>query len=107
MADLTIYEQESLLWAIDVEPSVKATHFKTNGLLVIYENITEYPFEVYQEIFKHFSLGLGPESRRFIEETTQGQLTDNNNISREGFINSYFSVFRDLKVSLDKWKTQL
>ena len=78
LENVTIYEQESLLWAIDVEPSVKATQFKTNRILIIYNNITEHPFGVYQKIFKHFSLDLGPESWRFIEETTQEKLTNNN-----------------------------
>ncbi|XHU95563.1 MAG: hypothetical protein JJP05_07550 [cyanobacterium endosymbiont of Rhopalodia gibba] len=59
---MTVYEQESLSWTIDVKSSVKATQSRTNGLLIVYEKITEHPLDVYQKIFKHSSLDLDPES---------------------------------------------
>ncbi len=105
--NLTIYEQESLLWAVDVEICVKTCQSQLNGLLVVYEHLTEEPFEVYKKVFNHFGLELGPESKNFLEETTQGTSNGNRNRYEGNFINPYFSVFRDPKVSRDKWKTQL
>ncbi|YAI81658.1 MAG: hypothetical protein ACQJCO_07585 [cyanobacterium endosymbiont of Rhopalodia sterrenbergii] len=61
--------------------------------------MTEHLLEVYQKIIKYFSLSLASESQRFIEETIEVKLTDDNNGSWEVFIEPNFSVFINQKVS--------
>ena len=103
---LSVCEQEALLWLVDVERSLQACQNYSNVLVVIYEQLTKYPLETAEEVFEHFGLQMTQESIAFIKESTQN--SSRSRIKRgEVGVKSYFTVFRDPKVSRDRWKTEM
>lgn len=104
--ELTISEQEALYWLVEIRRALRACQKSPNGLTVIYEELTERPLEIAQEVFQHFNLTMSEESVAFIEESTQKSLSSA--IKRgEVKMNQYFTVFRDPKVSRDRWKEEM
>lgn len=106
VSELSIVEQEALLWRLDVDRVVRACQDQDNGLLVIYEALTLHPLEIAQKVFAHFGLQMTPQTQTFIEESTQSDLSTQ---AKRGdqFINSYFTVYRDPQVAREQWKTRL
>lgn len=103
---LTVAEQEALYWLVEAGRALRACQQSPNGSIVIYEELTERPLEIAKEVFQHFNLTMPEESVAFIEESTQKSLTSA--IKRgEVNMNQYFTVFRDPKVSRDRWKEEM
>ena len=103
---LDLCQQEALLWLIDVERSLSACQKYSNALIVIYEQLTEYPRKISEKIFQHFGLQMTQQTIDFIEESTQK--SSSSRIKRgEIGINSYFSVFKNPQNSRDRWKTTM
>ena len=103
---LTVAEQEALYWLVETGRALRACQQSPNGSIVIYEELTERPLEIAKEVFQHFNLTMSEESVAFIEESTQKSLTSA--IKRgEVNMNQYFTVFRDPKVSRDRWKEEM
>ncbi|NEP08673.1 MAG: sulfotransferase [Symploca sp. SIO2C1] len=103
---LKLSEQEALLWLVEVGRSVSACQNSPNGLLVIYEELTERTLELTEKIFSHFGLNMAQESVSFIEESTSTSSAPRMKRGEIG-INQYFTVFRDSKVSRDRWKQEM
>ncbi|NET57408.1 MAG: sulfotransferase [Symploca sp. SIO2E6] len=99
-------EQEALLWLLEVGQSVPACQNYSNGLLVIYEELTERPLEVTEKIFSHFGLNMAQESVSFIKESTTTSPVSRMKRGEIG-INQYFTVFRDPKISRDRWQKEM
>ena len=103
---LTISEQEALYWLVEIGRALRACQKSPNGLIVIYEELTESPLEIAQKVFQHFNLTMPEESVAFIEESTQKSLKSA--IKRgEVNMNQYFTVFREPKISRDRWKEEM
>ena len=103
---LTIAEQEALYWLVEIGRALRACRQSPKGLIVIYEELTERPLEIAEEVFQHFGLNMPEESIAFIEESTNKSLTSA--IKRgEVSMNQYFTVFRDPKVARDRWKEEM
>ncbi|MDJ0687656.1 MAG: hypothetical protein QNJ41_04020 [Xenococcaceae cyanobacterium MO_188.B32] len=103
---LTISEQEALHWLVENGRALRICQKHSQGLIVIYEELTERPLEIAQKVFQHFNLTMPEESVAFIEESTKKSLTSA--IKRgEVNMNQYFTVFRDPKVSRDRWKEEM
>lgn len=103
---LEICQQEALLWLIDVGRALRACKNSSNGLVVIYEQLTQQPLEISTKVFQHFGLDITPESIAFIEESTQNSSSSRIKSGEIG-INSYFTVFRDPKIACDRWKKEM
>lgn len=88
-------------WRIQVEPLVEYTRSYDQGLVVVYEDLCEDPQGKITEIFDFVGWDVGQTTRDFIKESTLGerQLADKSK--------AYFSVYRDPRTSMSKWKTQL
>lgn len=104
--ELTTIEQEALYWVVQTGRALRACQQSPNGLIVIYEDLTERPIEIAQQVFQHFNLTMPEEAIAFIEESSQKSLTSA--IKRgEVSMNKYFTVFRDPKVARDRWKEEM
>lgn len=103
---LTISEQEALYWLVQNRRALRACQQHSQGLIVIYEELTERPLEIAQDVFRHLNLTMPAESVAFIEESTNKSLTSA--IKRgEVNMNQYFTIFRDPKVARDRWKEEM
>lgn len=103
---LKVCEQEALLWLIDVGRALRACKNSSNGLVVVYEQLTQLPLETSEKVFQHFALDMTSESIAFIEESTQSSSSSRIKSGEVG-IDPYFSVFRDPKISRDRWKEEM
>jgi hypothetical protein len=100
---LTTAEQQALLWLVDVQQAIQVCQKRSNGLVVIYEELVENPLTIATKVFKHYGLEMVPETLNFIKESSQASRT--NQLKRgEMFINQYFTVYRDSKEARDSWK---
>ncbi|MGK7938517.1 MAG: sulfotransferase domain-containing protein [Xenococcaceae cyanobacterium] len=106
LEELTIAEQEALYWLVQTGRALRACQKSANGLIVIYEELTERPLEIAQQVFQHFKLEMPAESVAFIEESSNKSLTSA--IKRgEVNMNQYFTIFRDTKAARDRWKEEM
>lgn len=92
---------EALRWRIQVEPLVAAAEAQPRGRVVVYEDLCEDPLGETQRIFDFLGWTLGSSTRSFIEASISGEASGID--SRR----AYFSVFRDPRESLEKWRDQL
>ncbi|NES83470.1 MAG: sulfotransferase [Moorea sp. SIO2B7] len=104
--ELTISEQEALLWLLDVGRALGTCQANPNALVVIYEKLVENTLEVTQKVFSHFGLTMAQESISFIEKSTSQSLKSQIKGGELG-VNKYFTVYRDSKVSRDRWKKEM
>ncbi|MCP2727413.1 sulfotransferase domain-containing protein [Limnofasciculus baicalensis] len=106
LEDLTLCEQEALMWRIDVERAVSACQSNYNGLLVVYEELTQNTLEISSKVFHHLGLEIAKESLKFIEESMRASPISRLKRGEVG-INPYFTVFRDSQVAQSRWKNDM
>ncbi|MGB7058633.1 MAG: sulfotransferase domain-containing protein [Geitlerinemataceae cyanobacterium] len=92
---------EALSWRIQVEPLVEFARRYDRGMVVVYEDLCHDPMGKTEEIFDFIGWELGQSTRDFIDRSISG---GKNSSKSSG---SYYSVYRDPRQSLSKWKTQL
>ena len=92
---------EALRWRIQVEPLVAVAEAQPRGRVVVYEDLCEDPLGESEAIFAFIGWELGPAVRAFIEASISGE--DRGADARR----AYFSVYRDPRQSLHKWRDQL
>ncbi|MFP4122663.1 MAG: sulfotransferase domain-containing protein [Coleofasciculus sp.] len=101
LEEMSDMQLDAVIWRIQVEPLVEYTRSYDQGLVVVYEDLCNDPQGKITEIFDFVGWELGQTTRDFIKESTAGerQLSDKSK--------AYFSVYRDPRISMSKWKTQL
>lgn len=92
---------EALSWRIQVEPLVEFACSYDRGMVVVYEDLCNNPMGKTEEIFDFVGWEFGKPTRDFIDRSISG--AQNPSQSSQ----SYYSVYRDPRQSLSKWKTQL
>lgn len=92
---------EAVAWRIQVEPLVEFVSNYDRGMAVVYEDLCNDPMGKTTEIFDFVGWELGAPTRDFIDRSISGA-TANPKSSQ-----SYYSVYRDPRQSLSKWKKQL
>jgi hypothetical protein len=98
----------ALLWRIDVEKGVSAVRGVRHARLVIYENLCRDPQGVVDGICTLFGLPAAPAVTRFIRESTTPEASRKRRLLRgDALSGGYFSVYRDPRRSMDKWKDEL
>lgn len=103
---LTPIEKNTLLWRMEVERATAACREEDNTLLVSYEAMCEDPFTHARRIFEHCGLEFTEQTQRFLELSTSGSENRRNPYGDSGG-GKYFSVFRNPRHSMNKWKDQL
>jgi hypothetical protein len=98
---LSIAQVEALSWRIQVEPLVEFARSYDRGMVVVYEDLCNDPMGKTAEIFDFVGWELGKPTREFIDRSISGAQTSSKSPQ------SYYSVYRDPRQSLSKWKTQL
>lgn len=106
LEELTTIEQEALYWVVQTGRALRACEQSPNGLVVIYEDLTERPVEIAKQVFQHFNLTMPEEAIAFIEESSNKSLKS---AIKRGQVNmnKYFTIFRDRKVARDRWKEEM
>ena len=92
---------EALRWRIQVEPLVAVTRAQPRGRVVVYEDLCADPLAETTRIFEFIGWQVGPQTRAFDDASISGEAEDID--ARR----AYFSVFRDPRESLEKWREQL
>jgi len=104
--DLSPYQQNALLWRMEVEETLPAVRDHPNVCIIVYEALCGNPGREAMRMFDHFGIAMHDAVLSFIEQSTTSDQTARR-ASGESFVKDYFSVFRSPAESIDKWKTQL
>ena len=92
---------EALRWRIQVEPLVQIAEDLPRSRTVVYEDLCADPLTETEKIFDFIGWSLTPTTRDFIQASIAGSEATPD--SRR----AYFSVFRDPRASMNKWREQL
>lgn len=104
LAAMSAAEMEALLWRCSVEWAFGHARAPRTGVhLTFYENLCREPRQELTPIFEMMGRDLHPNVDRFISASTGGE---RRHWSEFG-IGRYFSVFRDPRKSMSRWKDTL
>ncbi|NET34045.1 MAG: sulfotransferase domain-containing protein [Cyanothece sp. SIO1E1] len=101
LKDMSVAQFEAVRWRFQVEPLVQYSHNYDKSLLVVYEDLCADPHNKIAEIFNFVGWELDQASYNFIDALRS------NKGKKFGPSKASFSVYRDPRTSLSKWKTQL
>ncbi|ACK64575.1 hypothetical protein PCC8801_0479 [Rippkaea orientalis PCC 8801] len=104
--NMTIYEKQALLWFIEVEQSFLSFQGYANGLVIFYEELVNNTLPMAEKVLTHFGLSLDQQVTEFIEESIKPP-SSKAWFKEFGIRNNYFTVYRDSKKGLDKWKNDI
>ena len=92
---------EAVRWRIQVEPLVAVAENQPRSRTVVYEDLCEDPLGETERIFDFIGWELTTATRDFVESSISGpsEASDGRR--------AYFSVFRDPRESMNKWRKQL
>ena len=103
---LSVEGQNALLWRIDVEHGTDAIADSGRGLLLTYEELCREPMRCLEAVCSEFGLQPHRNMRSFVEELTQpGDPAERR--KRRDVRDDYFTVYRNPRDQVDRWKTQL
>jgi len=103
---LTPLEIEAIMLRLDMEVGWRAAQASPRALVVVYEELCERPFEVARRVFDHFGLDFAETSRKFIRMSMGGSRWGRLRALEIG-VDQYFSVFRNPRMSRDRWKNEM
>lgn len=98
---LTPLQFETVRWRLQVEPLLAFAESFPRCKLVVYEDLCTDPMGTTQGLFDFLNWSIKTTTREFVEQSTSGARSERTT-SR-----AYYSVFRDPKVSMNKWREQL
>ncbi len=101
LPELSPLQFEAVRWRLQVEPLVAFSKSYGRSKLVVYEDLCEDPMKITEGLFEFAGWRLRDVTREFIERSTSGAKKSGN----EG--SAYYSVYRDPRKSMNKWRDQL
>lgn len=101
LKDMSVAQFEAVRWRFQVEPLAAYIRSHEQSLLVVYEDLCADPQGKVAEIFDFVGWQLDQNVLDFIARSTAAK-TQNAKSAK-----AYYSVYRDPKQSMSKWKTQL
>jgi hypothetical protein len=99
--DLSLLQFETVRWRLQVEPLIAFARKYEPSMLVVYEDLCADPMGKTRELFDFLGWRMHQTTRDFLEASTSG---DRKERSSE---HAYYTVFRDPRQSMNKWRTQL
>ena len=99
--DLSLAQIEALLWRMSAEPLVEFVRSYDRGLVVVYEDVCLDPHAQIAKMFDFVGWEVGQSTRDFIDRSISGEKSSSDSGK------AYYSVYRDPRQSMSKWKTQL
>ncbi len=101
LASMSEAQLSAITWRLEVEPLVFFAQSYKAGLVLVYEDLCMDTLTKVAEVFEFVGWPLEKNTLDFIELTTSGerQVLDKSK--------AYYSVYRDPKQSLEKWRSQL
>jgi len=104
---LTPIEIAALCWRADTETGFRAALASPNAHIVVYEDLCDDPLGIASRVFAHLGLELGDATREFIAASERGSAYPARLAYGEIGMNDYFSVFRDSRVTRDRWRDEV
>jgi hypothetical protein len=101
LADLSDAAFAAVTWRIQIEPMVAFARSYENGYILKYEDFAERPKEAAREVYRFLGWGYDDAIDRFIDRTSQG------GDRRPGRRNSDFSIYRDSRTMIHRWRQEL
>ncbi len=98
---LTPLQFETVRWRVQVEPLLAFAARYRRSHVIVYEDMCENPLRVTQKVFDFLGWRMKDSTREFIRASTSGERP-----ARRGN-DAYYSVYRDPRTSLHKWRDQL
>lgn len=93
---MDLIEQLAWNWVIFNDKAVAENKHQPNTTIVRHEDLSLRPFDVASQLFQYTGLEWAPQSEAFIKES-----------SNHGGAPGYFSVKRNSRSEVDKWKNEL
>ncbi|MEQ9552875.1 MAG: sulfotransferase domain-containing protein [Coleofasciculus sp. G3-WIS-01] len=101
LEDMSNVQLGAVIWRLQVEPLVEFARSYERGLVVVYEDLCTDPQGKVSEIFDFVGWRLDQPTLDFLNQSTAGEHNSFNQSK------AYYSVYRDPRKSMSKWKTQL
>ena len=101
LAELSETQLHALHWRLLAEPLVSYVSTSDRARVVVYEDLCHHPETTLASLFQFLGWEMDSNTRRYIAETTSGNRKSRNQQR------AYFSVYRNPRSGLDKWKQQL
>ena len=99
-------DKTALLWRIEVEQGIAAVQQSDRAMTLIYENLCRDSLGWSRKAFEHVGLEFHSQTQYFLEQLQN--LADNGQKNRKkDFMNSYFTVMRNPRKTMDRWKTRM
>lgn len=98
--------KNALLWRLDVEQGVRTARERDDGKVVLYENLCREPAKVAREVLAFFGLAWHANVERYVP-ASGGESSSVEESVNSDTSNSYFSVAKDTKETMNRWKSQL
>jgi hypothetical protein len=98
---LTALQFETVRWRLQVEPLLAFAERYRRSHIVVYEDMCANPMRVTEKMFEFLGWRMKDSTREFIRASTSGERptrTDGD---------AYYSVYRDPRTSVHKWREQL
>lgn len=99
--ELSMEERMAIAWVADTNLALGTTLGCDSVHHVVYEQLCVETMACMERVYAHVGLEMGDQARGFINASS-----GNADRSEVG-VDSYFSVFRDPRKSMDKWRKQL
>jgi hypothetical protein len=98
---LTPLQFETVRWRLQVEPLLAFSERYRRSHVIVYEDMCNDPMQTTQKVFDFLGWRMKESTREFIRASTSGERD-----SRGGG-DAYYSVYRDPRQSMHKWRDQL
>lgn len=106
LESMNVWEKNALLWRMETEVALTAVNSSKLARLIVYEDLCQSPLDRATEVFQHLDVPFGDATERFLTTSTKVS-RGSRLLSGEFLIERYFSVFRDPRESMNKWRTIL
>ena len=98
---LTPLQFETVRWRVQVEPLLAFAGRYRRSHVIVYEDMCESPLRVTSKVFDFLGWRMKDSTREFIEASTSGERPTRTDSD------AYYSVYRDPRKSVHKWRDQL
>jgi hypothetical protein len=97
----------ALLWRCEVETCINLVRKSKLGLIMTYEQLAEDAHAKAPEIFAHFGLEFGEQTKWFLDTLYELRVDHTKGPRRTGWGKKYFSVYRNPRDEKDSWKQKV
>jgi hypothetical protein len=101
LESMSVAQFEALRWRFQAEALVEYAKNYPKSMIVVYEDLCLDPLSKTKKIFDFLGWQIDPRTEDFVDASTSGKVSNSNSSK------SYYSVYRDPRKSMSKWREQL